>query len=428
MKLPRVITLICLILAHGRLASAQIPCSYTVSHIIQGPWCGQFWGYPATTGTAISPNGRYVVGFWELCGSGFYRAFVFDTQSSQFTTLPFPSASWVQMRALDVSNAGIIVGHGDDTNTSQRGWIYDLSSGQYTIVEPQPGGVWSSVNAVNSSGTVCGFQSLGPGPDVTPWAAFVWTPQDGGSPTSLGVINGPNSVAEDISDDGTVVGCTGGNSMFDVRAFAYSRGNIAVLPPIMPGGTSEPFGTNGTLVVGYGRTESNVFVKHAFVYDLTTGTMITISPPADYRDSYCSSVTDSGLVIGHYAHPTGGGVGSFRSFLWKDGVLADLDSKLPEGQLYFLLATGLNDSHQITGQATSAEGHVVAFVISPAEYPSIADIDQNCRVDIGDLLILVTNWGAVESPADVNHDRIVNIDDLLILINDWTSDAEGERS
>jgi hypothetical protein len=76
--------------AHLGMASGQIPCLYEVTHIIQGPYQGPFWGYPPTNAMGISPNGRYVVGYYTL-GSGNERAWMFDTQTEVFTTLPWPA-------------------------------------------------------------------------------------------------------------------------------------------------------------------------------------------------------------------------------------------------------------------------------------------------------------------------------------------------
>ncbi|MCI0348158.1 MAG: hypothetical protein L0Z53_01925, partial [Acidobacteriales bacterium] len=47
-------------------ALAQIPCGYEVTAVIQGPECGIF-GFPPIAATGLSPNGRWVVGFYYSC-------------------------------------------------------------------------------------------------------------------------------------------------------------------------------------------------------------------------------------------------------------------------------------------------------------------------------------------------------------------------
>lgn len=405
---------------HLGMACGQVPCSYQIAHVIQGPYQGPFWGYPPTTGMGISPNGHYVVGYYEL-GSGYNRAWVFDTQTSVFSILPWPGPAWYSMTAVDCNDSGIIVGDGwdDDASGGRRGWIYNLVTQQYTIIEPL-GGSWSLIAALNSSGAVCGYRSNTFVEDpANPYEAFIWQPDGGGQFTNLGVLNGPKSAGTDISDDGTVVGWTGGNSLYDYRAFVYSNGEITVLPPVVPGGSSEARATNGRLVVGYGRLESDVFAKLAFVYDMETRSMVTIPTPPEFRDGICQDVSPTGNVVGEfsYGNPI---INSSRPFLWTNGAVLDLATMVPTGDIFTVRPLAIDQAGQLTGNTINAVSDVIGFVVTPDVYSSPADVDVNCRVDIDDLLMMVNDWGETESPADVNHDRIVNIDDFLILINNWT--------
>jgi hypothetical protein len=36
-----------------------------------------------------------------------------------------------------------------------------------------------------------------------------------------------------------------------------------------------------------------------------------------------------------------------------------------------------------------------------------------------DLLVIIDQWGATDSPADVNQDGIVDVSDLLIVVGNW---------
>ena len=47
------------------------------------------------------------------------------------------------------------------------------------------------------------------------------------------------------------------------------------------------------------------------------------------------------------------------------------------------------------------------------------DIDNNCLVNVGDLLLLLSEWGKAGSFADINEDGNVNVTDLLALLASW---------
>lgn len=53
------------------------------------------------------------------------------------------------------------------------------------------------------------------------------------------------------------------------------------------------------------------------------------------------------------------------------------------------------------------------------------DIDNNNYVNVGDLLLVLRNWGPGSSPADVNRDGLVNVNDLLEVLKNW-GPGEGQ--
>ena len=48
-----------------------------------------------------------------------------------------------------------------------------------------------------------------------------------------------------------------------------------------------------------------------------------------------------------------------------------------------------------------------------------ADLDGSDVIDFGDLLLVLSMWGAAGSPADLDGDGIVDFGDLLILLAAW---------
>jgi len=47
------------------------------------------------------------------------------------------------------------------------------------------------------------------------------------------------------------------------------------------------------------------------------------------------------------------------------------------------------------------------------------DVDDSGVVDIGDLLIVIDQWGQTDSAADLNFDGIVDVSDLLMVVGNW---------
>jgi hypothetical protein len=230
------IAIVASLTASDVIFAQPLPCRYDVSDIIQAPSCG-ITGPPATSATAISPNGRYVAGYHAHCATSDEEAFVYDRQTREFRTLPRPAGVY-SSRANDVSDAGVAVGGYWKTDAGRRGFIYDFPSATYVAeLQPLPGGAWCVINAINSNGVVCGFRSIGSkGDPVNPFTAFIW---DGANYTDIGVLNGPNSSALDISEDCVVVGWTGGNiGTVGTRAFIWRQSNATVLPPV-PGGLTS---------------------------------------------------------------------------------------------------------------------------------------------------------------------------------------------
>lgn len=64
-------------------------------------------------------------------------------------------------------------------------------------------------------------------------------------------------------------------------------------------------------------------------------------------------------------------------------------------------------------------GVTVSLLLVPAQVKP-SDIDGNCRTNMDDLLMVISDWGQMESSADVNRDGIVNVHDLMIVINEWS--------
>lgn len=385
---------------------AQIPCRYEVSAIIQAPPC-PFIGPPPTIGTGISPNGRYVCGFWYQCDTG-YKAFFFDVATQQFTTLPFP-AGVVSMTAAAVNDNGMVVGQLEhDPSNQYQGFVWNSQTGQYTILLPLPGGAWAGANAINSSNTVCGFRSIGsPGDPVNPRTAFQWSATDGF--TDLGLVNGTSTVAVQINDIGDVCFSIGFTS-----AGLWSVGRITILqpPPNAKFISARSINGSGQLLLQSIIQETPVFLTLAVILDRCG--WHNLAPLPGYPNSAGAAFADNGLVIGHSTAP-----GVAHPCLWWNQEVVDMRSLVAnQTGLNLNTVSDIDQSGKVVGNGTTGKGEPVSVVLSPIAI--VGDINGNCLVDIDDLLSVITEWGETKSAADLNQDGVVNIDDLLIVIIHWT--------
>jgi uncharacterized membrane protein len=421
------IAAIALMLVGAPVAFAQpLPCRYEVAHIIQAP-PGAF-GFPSpTSGVAISPNGRYVVGFFNPGAIGFDRAFAFDTLTEQFIVLPLPPNGF-QSYAGDVTDAGLAVGsYWLTTGTAvQRGFVYDITAGQYLHeLLPLPGGAWCAANAINSRNQVVGYRSIGSkGDPVNPFMAFIWSADDGF--TDLGVMTGPNSSAEDIAEDATVVGWTGGNIVsLSARGFVWKAGKNAILPPV-PGGLNSSARACARLV----EESDEVVVTVTGSVQVPTGTANRgflyrngiFTPfgfvPAYDEVSIAHGVNGSGVVTGAVGqiNPT-----VTRGAVRQANVVRDLNDLVPAGSPFTIdFASDVSPTGSILTSALH-DGTVWAVVAVPHTTPG--DAEPDCVVNAEDVISVILRWEESDSPADVTGDGVVDVEDLILVIDSWTSDG-----
>jgi hypothetical protein len=395
----------------------QIPCRYEVAAVIPAPPC-PFVGPPPTIGTGISPNGRYVCGYWYQCDTG-YKAFLFDTTTNQFTTLPFPPGVTTTMTAAAVNDSGMVVGQMiNDAVTQYQGFVWNSQTGQYTTLVPLSAHGWAAVNSISNSNVVCGFRSIGsPSSQINPYQAFIWSAAKGY--TDLGVMVDPGSSGECINSAGYSVGRAGNPVSVSERAFAYLNGGLVALPPI-PGGISSwgvSINEYGVLVIG-GLIQSSPLIKGLYVTDQVVWKRLLPLTGDAHANSYPSGVAKDGTVFGDSQQSLSG---PWRACLWRDGLAIELQTivtGLASGTLEGAIAVSRTDQVAVNGIFPG--GEPLVFLLSPILSMSG---DTNCdqRVNIDDLLNVITHWGPCNGcGADQTRNGIVDIDDLLFVILHWS--------
>jgi uncharacterized membrane protein len=396
---------------NGPLLAQPLPCRYEVAAVIQAP-PGPVTASP-TFGNAISPNGRYVVGTYNFDAVGADKAYYYDMHTRQFTILPALPNTFRSM-AFDVSDAGQIVGM-IAIPTGDKGFIFSINSGQYTLLEPiHPEGV-CEVTGITSKGVVCGTRSVGSkGDPVFPKTAFNWHPARGF--TDLGLIDGFGNTAVDINEREQVSVSTGVLSPgFFARIWTTTQ--LTNVGPVPRGVSSDASHLNnaGQMLVG-GIVQQSPFVTGLFVYDLGSATFTQLPRLPFALNSAARAIADDGTVAGHCNYS---GPGSpQRACLWLNRHPVDVNTLLPPGTTTVRRAKGLSASKTMVCDS-SVQASPAVVVLVP-DWPISGDADCNDRVNVDDLITVILTWGDCGAcHADVTSDGIVDVADLVEVLLNW---------
>lgn len=243
---------------------------------------------------------------------------------------------------------------------------------------PTLGGPNGTVSAINNSGTSVGAAQTPsrdpncPAPLFHDYQAAVW--RRGGQVKALRPLPGDSvGVAFWINDRGEVVGTSGkcDNTLpygiivgphavlWDSDGTPIDLGNLggSVDTTVPAVGNRATYISNNGLVVG-GSTLPGNKTAHAFLWTKDAGIKDLGVLPGDFN-SGAIAVNDRSEVVGI----SNDAEGNSRAFLWRSGLLTDLNTLAPaDSPLYLLGAVGINDKGEIVGFGATEAGDVHAFL------------------------------------------------------------------
>jgi probable HAF family extracellular repeat protein len=148
------------------------------------------------------------------------------------------------------------------------------------------------------------------------------------------------------------------------HAFFWQNGvmtDLGVLPGKEDSGASaindlgQIVGSSGTM-----DPETYEITSQSFLYE--SGQMTALPVPSS--ESYAADINDAGMVVGTMR--AGGGFSKWHAYIYADGVVTDLNSRLQPGSgLHILYAYGVNSDGQIVGVAYDAQAHYHAVLLTP---------------------------------------------------------------
>jgi probable HAF family extracellular repeat protein len=252
-------------------------------------------------------------------------------------------------------------------------------NGKMTALPTLRGGQNGQAYWTNNQGQVVGFTENGT-PDSTcsssvsfqvlRFEAVMWGPN--GEVHELHPLKGDTvGFAFGINDKGQAVGATGVCSntslppvhpagahavLWEKDGTPTNLGSLAGLAPNVAGSINNLGQVVGTSPFSDGTIHTFLWTRTTGMQDLGTlpGAVVTVAP-------CCHTINDNGQVAGYSIDA----MGNMGAFLWRDGVMSDLNALIPDSPLYLLAASSINDAGEIAGFGVNSDGDVHAFLATP---------------------------------------------------------------
>jgi probable HAF family extracellular repeat protein len=193
--------------------------------------------------------------------------------------------------------------------------------------------------------------------------SFVWDEESG--MRDLGGLGGLCTEAEAINNRGQIVGTSDLKGDAAFHAFIWD-GSIHDLGGSLGGNISQGFAVNDAgVAVGFGTLAGDT-TWHATLWK-GVGKITDLGVVGNDQCSSAHSINAKGQVVGESVGDCTTNAG-FRSFLWDDGSIFDLNALIPSGSpLYVQSADTINDRGEIAAQAVDANGNGHAVLLIPCD-------------------------------------------------------------
>lgn len=209
---------------------------------------GFLWTSPGPL-TTLGTLGAGKVSAVKLNASGQIIGFAASGSATVPTLWSSPAApvglgslggDWGQ--ALDVNASGVVVGASKGASGPPHAFSWTQNGGMKKLAELTPNN-FSQASSINAGGQIVGYAYVGAKDSFQ--HAVLW-PSATSAPLDLGVPGGLTSWANDINDDGVIVGLSGGNTAYPFRRDANGTAKLEV-PPGLLGVSPNAINNNGDI-------------------------------------------------------------------------------------------------------------------------------------------------------------------------------------
>jgi probable HAF family extracellular repeat protein len=266
----------------------------------------------------------------------------------------------------------------------------------FGVMTPLPtlGGTNSTFGGINKRGEVAGIAENahrdascrpgasvnGTGPQVLDFEAVIWGPSPGQIRELSTLGQDTVGMAFGINDSGQTVGVSGTCANTVLPGFVAAPhavfwdkdGAVHSLPNL--GGSAPDTSVLGPGNVAFAINEHGIIAGQSTLRDNTTfhpvlwedGIIADLGVlPGDLVGAGLD-INNAGEVVGASVSAPGPATGNPRAYLWKNGVMADLNTLIPANSpLYLLTAFAINDSGEIVGFGVTDDGELHGFLASP---------------------------------------------------------------
>jgi probable HAF family extracellular repeat protein len=326
---------------------------------------GALDGYSLTFPYRINDLGQ-VVG-WVRISQGRTPERAFLWQDDKMTDLGTLGGN--QSRAFGINSAGQVVGNSLTSNGNYHAFVWQ--NGAMTDLGTDGSDTDSAAIGINNSGQIVGSSSS----EQNISHAVLW--QNGGV-TNLGTLRGDNvSLAFSINNWGQIFGWSYNRTYPSLypgtsRIFQWQNGRMRLLGNLLtPNGYGysrvTAINTRGQAVGYCGGYSGGSFPTPAFVWQNGT---LTQSGDLGGDYSAANDINRLGTVVGYSDtvgrdDSTGLDVGINHAFIWRNGIMRDLnDLLLPNSGWELFEATGINNKGQIVGNG-AFNGQPKGFLLTP---------------------------------------------------------------
>jgi probable HAF family extracellular repeat protein len=301
----------------------------------------------------INDQGEAVGG--ASASSGYYpnNAFLWNTQDGIQDLGTFEDGGTSSATGINDRDQVVGAAAANSEGHPNHAFLWDRRHGMQDL--GTLGGQYSDATGINNRGQVVGYSSIDP--TYPRDHAFLWDRRHGMQ--DLGTLGGDTSGADAINDRGQVVGSTGGHVfLWDHRHGMQDLGFDA--SPTALNNVGQIVGNRGTFPF-----------QRAFLWDAQHG--VQDLGALDGFGSFASGINDAGQVVGYSSF---NGINSYHAFLYRDGVMTDLNDLLPPGSNWRLIeARAINDAGQIVGFGDpdhSGQNHAFLLTLDQRDRPGVA--------------------------------------------------------